>query len=65
MLILSRFPQEIIRVGNDIQIVVLSIKSNNVRIGIDAPKNINIYREELYLRISKEQELNIKQRMFG
>jgi len=56
MLILTRRPGEIIRIGDDILVEVLSINSNQVRIGIDAPKNISVHREEVYERILRERE---------
>lgn len=56
MLILTRRIGEIIRIGNDITIAVLGIKGNQVRIGIEAPKNVPVHREEIYERIKKERE---------
>lgn len=47
MLILSRKRGEVIRIGNDIEITVMRISGENVRIGIDAPKEMNIVRTEL------------------
>lgn len=59
MLILTRFAgQSIIIDGEKIEIVVLGIKGNQVRIGINAPKDISIYREELLERIKLEKEEN-------
>jgi carbon storage regulator len=54
MLILTRRVKEILRIADDISITVLSVKGNQVRIGIDAPKNISIHRQEVYLRIQQE-----------
>jgi len=51
MLTLSRKPGESIRIGNDILIVVQEIKGKVVRISIDAPEDMTIYREELYKKI--------------
>ena len=48
MLILSRKENQKIRIGNDVVINIISISENNVRIGIEANKNIKIYREEIY-----------------
>ena len=56
MLILTRRPGEKLVIGEDVTITVMSIKGNQVRIGIDAPADIQIHREEVYLRILKEQE---------
>lgn len=51
MLALSRKVNESIMVGHDIEITVLEIKGEQVKIGIQAPKNVPIYRKELYLQI--------------
>lgn len=56
MLTLTRKVGESIRIGDDIQIVVKEIRRNHVRIGIHAPKEVKIYREEVYLNILGEQE---------
>ena len=55
MLILSRTPRETIVIGGQIRVTVLSVKGNQVRIGIDAPKNIQVHREEIYDRIERER----------
>lgn len=47
MLVLSRKPQQVIHVGDDIAIQVLSIRGGAVRIGIDAPRGVRVVREEL------------------
>jgi len=57
MLVISRKINEKIKIGDDIEIVVLGIDKNQVKIGIEAPKNISIIREELLDNIKKE---NIK-----
>ncbi len=51
MLTLTRKVGESIRIGDDIQIVVKEIRRNHVRIGILAPRDVKIYREEVYLNI--------------
>lgn len=48
MLILSRRPGEALMIGEDVTIVILGFKGRQVRVGISAPKNINIYREEIF-----------------
>lgn len=48
MLILSRKENQKIRIGNDIVINIISISDNNVKIGIEADKDVKIYREEIY-----------------
>jgi len=55
MLVLSRRSQETLIIGDDIKITVLSISGNQVRIGIDAPKEIGVHREEVYLRIQADK----------
>lgn len=51
MLALSRKVNESIIVGNDIEITILEIKKEQVKIGIKAPKSVSVYRKELYLQI--------------
>lgn len=55
MLCLMRRKGEKIYVGEDIVFTILSIDRNRVRVGIDAPKSVTIYREEIYERIKYEQ----------
>jgi len=57
LLIFSRKIGEKIRVGDDIEIVVLEMKKGQVRIGINAPKGLTIHREEVYQRILEENRL--------
>lgn len=56
MLTLTRKVGETIRIGDDIQIVVKEIRKNQVRIGIIAPRNVKIFREEVYVNIVHENE---------
>jgi carbon storage regulator len=60
MLILTRRVSEAIKVGENISITVLSVKGNQVRIGVDAPKDIAVHREEIYQRIEMEGQRLIK-----
>lgn len=53
MLALSRKVNESIMLGNDIEITVLEIKGDQVKIGVKAPKSVPIYRRELYLQIQQ------------
>lgn len=54
MLILTRRPRERIMIADDIVIEIAEIKGNMVRIGIAAPPNVKVWREEIYRRIQKE-----------
>jgi len=56
MLILTRRSGESIMVGNDVKIVVLGVRNSQVKIGIDAPGEIAVHREEIYLRIQAEAD---------
>jgi carbon storage regulator len=55
MLILTRRVGENIVIGDEVVITVLGIKGNQVRIGINAPKNVSVHREEIYQRIQQEK----------
>jgi carbon storage regulator len=54
MLVLSRKAEESMFIGDDIKITVLDIRGGQVRIGITAPQNVKIHREEVYERIIQE-----------
>lgn len=56
MLALSRKKNEALVINNDIEITVLEIKGEQVKIGITAPKDVPIYRKEVYLQIQKANE---------
>lgn len=56
MLILTRRVGESLMVGDEITITVLGTKGNQVRIGVDAPKDVSVHREEIYQRIQREKE---------
>lgn len=56
MLALSRKMNESIMLGNDIEVTVLEIKGDQVKIGVKAPKSIPIYRRELYLQIQQSNK---------
>ena len=56
MLALSRKAGESIIINNDIEIVVLDVKGEQVKIGINAPKDVPIYRKEVYLQIQEENK---------
>ena len=54
MLILTRKVGEGIRIGDDVRVVVLEVHGNHVKIGIEAPDNSPVYRDEIYVRILDE-----------
>ncbi|MBT8102717.1 MAG: carbon storage regulator CsrA [Gammaproteobacteria bacterium] len=54
MLILTRRAGETVMIGSDITITVLGVKGNQVRLGINAPKDVAVHREEIYERIQSE-----------
>jgi carbon storage regulator len=55
MLILTRKVNETVMIGNDVSIAALSVNGSQVRIGVNAPKNVAVHREEIYDRIKREQ----------
>ncbi len=56
MLILSRKPGESLMIGDEVTVTVLGVKGNQVRIGISAPPEVAVHREEIYFRIKREGE---------
>jgi carbon storage regulator len=59
MLALSRKKNEAIMINNNIEITILEIKGDQVKVGISAPKDISIYRKELYLQIQEENRISV------
>ncbi|NIW23296.1 MAG: carbon storage regulator CsrA [Gammaproteobacteria bacterium] len=56
MLILTRRVGETVVIGDDVTVTVLGVKGNQVRLGVNAPKQVAVHREEIYERIQREQE---------
>lgn len=54
MLILTRKPSETLVIGDDIKITILGVKGTQVRIGIEAPKDVGVHRQEIYNAIQEE-----------
>jgi carbon storage regulator len=58
MLILTRRVGETVMIGNEVTVTVLGVKGNQVRIGVNAPKDVAVHREEIYERIKREEDLD-------
>lgn len=56
MLILTRKVSESLMIGDDVSVTVLGVKGNQVRIGVNAPKEVAVHREEIYQRIQQEKQ---------
>lgn len=55
MLILTRTPGETLMIGDNIKVTIADVKGNQVRIGVSAPKDVEVHRSEIYQRIQKER----------
>jgi carbon storage regulator len=56
MLILTRRVGEAVMIGNDVTVTVLGVKGNQVRIGVNAPRDVAVHREEIFERIKREEQ---------
>lgn len=56
MLILTRRVGEIITIGDEVEVMVLNVKGNQVRLGINAPKEVEVHRQEIYERIQEDKK---------
>jgi carbon storage regulator len=58
MLVLSREKDESIMIGDDVEITIVDVRGNKVRLGINAPREVSVHRKEIYLAIQKEKQQN-------
>jgi len=65
MLILTRRVGEKLIIGENVTVTVLGVKGNQIRIGIDAPRDVQVNREEIFLRIQKEKHLLNEKKLNG
>jgi carbon storage regulator len=63
MLILTRRVGETVVIGNDVTVTVLGVKGNQVRLGVNAPREVAVHREEIFERIKREQSEDKSQRL--
>jgi carbon storage regulator len=56
VLVLTRKPQQSVMIGDDIEVTVIAVQGDKVRIGINAPTDVPVFRTEIYLEIARERE---------
>ena len=57
MLVLCRQKDESIMIGDDVEITIVNVRGDKVRLGIVAPRQVNVHRKEVYMAIQKEKEV--------
>jgi len=62
MLILTRRVGETVMIGNDVTFTIMGVKGNQVRVGINAPKDVAVHREEIYERIQRDAKIEAAER---
>lgn len=62
MLILTRRVGETVMIGDDVAVTVLGVKGDQVRVGVNAPKEVSVHREEIYERIKREEQAGVPPR---
>jgi carbon storage regulator len=60
MLILTRRVGETVMIGSDVTVTVLGVKGNQVRVGVNAPRDVAVHREEIFERIKREQQAGLQ-----
>lgn len=65
MLVLSRQKDESIMIGDDVEITIVDVRGDKVRLGINAPRNVQVHRKEIYLLIQKEKAQQKQQQAAG
>ncbi len=60
MLVLSRLRDESIMIGDDIVVTIVDVRGDKVRVGIEAPKSVQVHRQEVYLDIQREKQEKAK-----
>jgi carbon storage regulator len=63
MLILTRRVGETVMIGNDVTVTVLGVKGNQVRVGVNAPRDVAVHREEIFERIKREEQDGVAPRV--
>lgn len=62
MLVLNRQKNESIMIGDDVEITIVDVRGDKVRLGINAPREISVHRKEVYEAIQKEKEMEMKEK---